>query len=68
MKHLQKIKEVTVRVFYRNNGHFKGVYQFNNGLAAKRFCEEMNEKSEKPLRFIIEDKQNTLYDGDGTKI
>jgi len=68
MKHLQKIKEVTVRVFYRNNGHFKGVYQFDCGLAAKRFCEEAREKAEKPLRFIIEDKYNTLYDGDGARI
>ena len=68
MKHLQKAKEVTVRVFSKNNGHFKNSYKFTCALDAKRFCERMSAEAIKPLWFIICDEQNELYRGDGMKI
>lgn len=68
MKHLQKIKEVTVRIFYVKNGHFKEMRVFNCALDAKRFVEDMAQKSEKILDFYIEDKYNTLYHGNGLKV
>ena len=67
MKHLQKAKKVTAKIFYAGNGHCKGVYQFDCGLDAKRFVEKMASSS-KPLYVIIEDKYNTLYTGDGRKV
>ena len=68
MKHLQKIKEVTATVFYKNNGHVKGSYKFTCALDAKRFCEKMSAETIKPLEFIIRDRWNELYRGDGVKI
>ena len=68
MKHLQKVKEVTVMIFYKGNNHFKGMHKFTCALDAKRFCEKMSAEAVKPLRFVISDKQNVLYRGDGVKI
>ena len=67
MKHLQKVKNITVKVFYAGNGHTKGIYHFTCGLDAKRFTEQMAASS-KPLYVIIEDDYNTLYIGDGLKV
>lgn len=67
MKHLQKVKHVSARVFYANNGHFKGIYHFGCALDAKRFIEDLAATS-KPLHVIIEDDYNTLYIGNGIKI
>ena len=67
MKHLQKAKKVTAKIFYAGNGRCKGVYHFDGGLDAKRFVEEMASSS-KPLYVIIEDDFNTLYQGDGRKV
>ena len=67
MKHLQKAKKVTAKIFYAGNGHCKGVYHFDCGLDAKRFVEKMASSS-KPLYVIIEDDFNTLYQGDGRKV
>ena len=67
MKHLQKVKKVTVKVFYAGNGHLKGLYHFDCGLDAKRFVEKMASES-KPLYVMIEDDYNTLYTGDGRKV
>lgn len=67
MKHLQKVKKVTAKVFSAGNGHFKGSYEFTCALDAKRFIEKMASTS-KPLYVIIEDGYNTLYTGDGRKI
>jgi hypothetical protein len=68
MKHLQKAKKVTAKIFYAGNGHCKGVYQFDCGLDAKRFVEQMASSSSKSLYVIIEDAFNTLYQGDGRKV
>ena len=67
MKHLQKVKKVYAKVFYAKNGHFKGYYEFDCGLDAKRFIEKMAATS-KPLHVIISDEYNTLYIGDGRKV
>ena len=65
MKHLQKVKNVYVKVFFAKNGHLKGRYQFDNGLSAKRFAEEMARNTDKELYIMIEDDYNTLYKGNG---
>ena len=67
MKHLQKIKNVYVKVFYAGNGHLKGIYHFTCALDAKRFIEKMAATS-KPLYVMIEDDFNALYVGDGLKV
>jgi len=67
MKHLQKVKNITAKVFYAGNGRCKGIYHFTCGLDAKRAIEQMAASS-KPLRVIIEDDHNTLYIGDGREI
>jgi len=41
MKHLQKEKTVTVKVFYAKNGHLKERQIFDNALKAKRFTENL---------------------------
>jgi len=67
MKHLQKVKKVTAKVFSAGNGHLKGIYEFTCALDAKRFVEKMASVS-KPLYVMIEDEHNTLYTGDGLKV
>ena len=67
MKHLQKAKTVTAKIFYAGNGHLKGIYTFGCALDAKRFVEKMAVES-KPLYVMIEDEYNTLYLGDGRKV
>ena len=67
MKHLQKVKNVTAKVFYAGNGHLEGIYHFTCGLDAKRFIEQKAMTS-KPLYVMISDDYNALYVGDGRKI
>jgi len=65
MKHLQKEKTVTVKVFYAKNGHLKERQIFDNALKAKRFTENLANTCDKELYIMIEDKYNTLYTGNG---
>lgn len=64
MRNWQKQKEVRVKVFYARNGHFKGDYTFNCELSAKRFIESLL-KENKAYYFMVADKYNGLYKGNG---
>lgn len=68
MKHLQKVKNVYVKIFSAKNGHYKGTYQFNCALDAKKYVKNAKATSKIDLRFMIYDDFNDLYDGDGSDI
>ena len=68
MKHLQKVKEVTVKIWYAKNGHFKAIEIFPNALEAKRFAERIARATDKELYIQISDRWNNLYEGNGLKV
>ena len=63
LKHLQKAKKVSVKVWYAKNGHWIGVWDFGCALEAKRFCEKVCAEAKKELFFSISDTYNQLYYG-----